>query len=175
MNTQTYNPAELFKNFQGFSTQGKETFEKAFQSSTNNLQKAFEQTSVLLQKQFEETQAKITKTYEEATIQNRDNMEAMLAAGSAFAAGVKNLSEQTVSITRKSVDTGVSNAKALASVKDLDELISLQTGFTKTALETMVCDAQIIQEMTSQVTQDALTPLQERAKAVTPTTRKPKS
>jgi len=164
----TFNPADMFKNMEAFTAQGKEAFEKAFTTGTANLQKSFEDSTAMYQKQAEEVQAKMTKGYEDMAAYNRENMEAVLAAGAALAAGAKTLSEHGVALAQKSIETGVSNAKALAAAKDLNEVVTLQSGFAKTAFETFVADVQKFQELSAKVAQEAFSPIQERAKAPAP-------
>lgn len=160
-----FKPADMFKNIEAYTVQSKEAFEKAMAAATETLQKSFEDTTRLTQRKVEDVQVKVARGYEDMTAYNRENMEAVLAAGAAIAAGVKTLSEHNVALAQKSVETGVANVKALAAAKDINEAVTLQAGFAKTALETMVADLQTVQDLTAKVAQEALSPLQERAKA----------
>ena len=60
----------------------------------------------------------------------------------------------------------MTQAKALTAARSLQEVVELQTGFAKTALEAYIAELNRASETVSSAVKDTLRPLNERASAV---------
>ena len=60
----------------------------------------------------------------------------------------------------------MAQAKALTTARSLQEVIELQTGFAKTAIEGYIAQLNVASETVSSAVKDTLRPLNERATAV---------
>jgi phasin family protein len=101
----------------------------------------------------------------EMNVHSKKNIEAMIAAATAAAKGAETLGARAMAFSKKSMEDQVAAAKALASAKSIQEAVELQTGFAKTAFETIVAEVNEVSETVSTSVKETLTPINERVTA----------
>ncbi len=106
------------------------------------------------------------KSYEDIVKFSKDNMDAVIVAGTTFAKGYEEISKECVSYAGKSFDTAVEASKALATCKTPAEFSELQTKLTKESFDGAVAQSKKLGEMTSVVLKSAFEPVGARVKTV---------
>ncbi len=115
------------------------------------------------QEQIEKASAQILKSYEELTSLTKGNVDAVVKSGTIVAKGAEEAGKQVAAFTQTSLEKSAANGKALLAVKTIQELIELQTAFTKSSFEAFVAESTKLQELSVKIANEALAPLSERA------------
>jgi phasin family protein len=114
---------------------------------------------------FKESVEKSIAAMTEMNAHSKKNIEALIASATAAAKGAETVGARAMAYSKKSFEGQVAAAKALSAAKSIQEAVELQTGFAKTAFETMVSEVNEISEITSASVKDALSPINERVTA----------
>lgn len=96
---------------------------------------------------------------------SKKNMEAMVASMTAAAKGAETVGARAMAFSKKSMEDQVAAAKALSSAKSIQEAVELQTGFAKTAFDTIVAEVNEISETMSASVKESMAPINERVTA----------
>lgn len=102
----------------------------------------------------------------EVNAQGKRNMEAVAASVTAAAKGAEALGAQAVAYSKKAFEDQVTQAKALAAARSVQEVVELQTAYAKVALEAYISELNRASETVSTAVKDTLRPLNERATSV---------
>jgi phasin family protein len=114
---------------------------------------------------FKENLEKSLATLTEMNVHSRKNLEAIIASVTAAAKGAETVGARALAFSKRSVEDQVAAGKALAGAKSIQEAVELQTGFAKSAFETMVAEVNEISTTMSASVKDAMSPLNERVTA----------
>ncbi len=87
---------------------------------------------------------------EQFAASNKANVETMLTLANAAFASAERLSALNLNTARSILEDGVANTKAMLAVKDIQELVALQTALAQPILEKAVAYARSVYEITSQ-------------------------
>lgn len=101
----------------------------------------------------------------EMSAMSKKNMEAMVASMTAAAKGAETVGARAMAFSKKSMEDQVAAAKALSSAKSIQEAVELQTGFAKTAFDTIVAEVNEISETMSASVKESMAPINERVTA----------
>ena len=112
--------------------------------------------------------------FNEMNVHSKKNLEALVASMTAAAKGAETVGARAMAFSRKAVEDQVAAAKALTSAKSIQEAVELQTGFAKSALESVVAEVQELSEITSGSVKDALSPINERVTAFVESVQAPR-
>jgi len=102
----------------------------------------------------------------EANAQGKRNLEATVASVTAATKGAEALGAQAIAYSKKAFEDQIAQAKALTSARSLQEVVELQTGFAKLAIESYIAEMNRASETVSSAVKDSMRPLNERAAAV---------
>jgi len=102
----------------------------------------------------------------EANAQGKRNLEATVASVTAATKGAEALGAQAIAYSKKAFEDQIAQAKALTSARSLQEVVELQTGFAKLAIEGYIAEMNRASETVSSAVKDSMRPLNERAAAV---------
>ena len=105
------------------------------------------------------------KTYDDVISFNKANVEAAVAAGTKFAAGIEEVAKEYFGFVGKSVETAIEQAKTAAATKNVADALKLQQDFLKSSYEGLVAEATKIGKLSQVVATSAAEPLKARAKA----------
>jgi phasin family protein len=114
---------------------------------------------------FKESLEKSTAAFSELGAQSKQNLDAVVASATAAQKGAEALSSQALSYGKTSWETGVSAAQTIAKARSVQELIELQTAFTKSAMETYLAEMTKMSETFAASVKDSFKPLNERVTA----------
>ena len=122
----------------------------------------FEQVASMTQQQAEKVGTAAFKSYGDWSDYGRRNMEAMVAASTAWLKGVETVSREVASFAQKSLDANVEIARKVSGCDSVQEVVDLQNVHARSAFDSIVAESAKIAEMTSQVANEAMLPLNQR-------------
>jgi phasin family protein len=102
------------------------------------------------------------KVAEEAAEFGRGNVEAFTKATQIYVAGMQDLGKQTFALVQGLTDHAIEGAKALSSVKSLQEAAQIQSTYARTALEKSVAESAKLGESALKLTEQAFAPITAR-------------
>ncbi|MBM3586486.1 MAG: phasin family protein [Alphaproteobacteria bacterium] len=104
----------------------------------------------------------IFKAAEEAADFGRGNVEAFTKAAQTWASGSQDLARQYMALAQGLTEHALEGAKALSSVKSVNEAAELQGKFAKAALEKVVAEGTKLQEASVKLAESAFAPVNAR-------------
>lgn len=105
---------------------------------------------------------KAMKTAEEFVAFSKGNVEAFVQSSQIWFTGVQDLSKHVAAAAQASMEEGISNFKALTTVKSLKDAIELQASFARSAMEKTVAESSKLTDASFKLTEQALAPLTAR-------------
>jgi phasin family protein len=93
-------------------------------------------------------------TPEQIQATNKTAVEAMLSLASSQFAAIEKLANLNASAIRAAFEDTMSNARALAGAKDVQELVSLQSTFAQPAMEKAIAYSKSVYEVATQANAD---------------------
>lgn len=149
-----------------------ETVKTAAESATRAAQAQGEQFKAQSEKvqaasaqAFKDGLEKSTAAFSELGAQSKQNLDAVVASATAAQKGAEALSAQALSYGKTSWETGVAAAQTIAKARSVQELIELQTSYTKSAMETYLAEMTKMTETLTASVKDSFKPLNERVTA----------
>jgi phasin family protein len=101
----------------------------------------------------------------EANAYSKKNLEAVIASVTAAAKGAEALGAETIAYSKSAMEKQAAAAKSLSGAKSVQEVVELQTGFAKAAMEAYIAQMTKASEIVSASLKDSLKPLNERVTA----------
>lgn len=101
----------------------------------------------------------------EVNAHSKKNLEAVIASVTAAAKGAEALGAETIAFSKSAMENQVAAAKSLSAAKSVQEVLELQTGFAKSALEAYIAQVSKASEIMSASMKDSMKPLNERVTA----------
>lgn len=141
---------------------GKETIETVLKAGTEATQKGFEQAVAMTQEQVAKASTAFFKGYDDLTVFSKENVEAVVRAGSIYAKGVEELGRAVVTLTQTQVESTVAAAKAAMGCTTLRQIVDLNTDLAKTSFDKIVAEGSKLSEMSMKVANEAFQPIQAR-------------
>ena len=114
---------------------------------------------------FREGLDRTTASLSEMSVEGKQNLEAVVASATAAQKGAEALSAQALSYSKTSWETGVAAAQSLAKARSVQELIELQTSYTKSAMEVYLAEVTKATEILTSSVKDSFKPINERVTA----------
>jgi phasin family protein len=142
---------------------------KAAKASAETLEANFAQAFATRKQQYES----IMQNFSDLTAAGRENMDAVVTAGTVFAKGIEAVNAEIAAITKRNMEDSIAAAKALSSAKTAKEYFELQTDLMKTSWDHMIADTTKIGEMLGEYSKDAMAPIQSRITAAMERLSKP--
>ena len=145
------------------------TMNQAAAAGDKIMRDAMDRASGMTDQAFKDGVEKSMTAMNELNAQSKRNLEAVVESVTAATKGVETLSTHAMAYTKKAMETQVEQAKAISSVRSVQELVELQTTFAKTAMETYIAEMNKAAEVLSSVVKESFRPLNERATALAET------
>lgn len=114
---------------------------------------------------FKDAMEKTLSAINDASVQSRQNIEAVIASATAAAKGAEALGAQATAFAKTSVENQVAAAKSLASAKSVQEVVELQAAYARTALESYMAELNRWGETLTASVKESVQPLNERMTA----------
>ncbi|MSP90171.1 MAG: phasin family protein, partial [Alphaproteobacteria bacterium] len=93
---------------------------------------------------------------------SKDNVDAMVKAGSIAAKGYETLNTAWMQFAQAQVDQTVGHVKALMQVKSLKDAVDLQNSFAKARFDAMVAESTKFSDLSVKTANEAIQPIQAR-------------
>lgn len=101
----------------------------------------------------------------DASAFNKDTVDAVVASATTASKSIEELNANTVAFAKKSMEDGVTAAKSIASAKSVQEVIEIQTGYTKSSLEAYLAEVNKASDLVSGMFKESFQPLNDRFSA----------
>ena len=102
------------------------------------------------------------KGYEDIAAFNKANIDAVIQANQILARGIEDFSKEVMSISKSSVESATSAAKAMFAVRSLKEMMELNAEHTKSMFDNFMSNSTKLSEMSVKVATDAMSPVTAR-------------
>ena len=93
---------------------------------------------------------------------HKNSVEAVIASATTASKGFEELNALAAGYAKKSMEDGMTAAKSLASAKSVQEVIEIQSEYTKSSLEAYLAEMNKVSDHGSSIMKDSLKPLNER-------------
>lgn len=93
---------------------------------------------------------------------HKNSVEAVIASATTASKGFEELNALAAGYAKKSMEDGMVAAKSLASAKSVQEVIEIQSDYTKSSLEAYLASVNTVSDHVSSMMKDSLKPLNER-------------
>lgn len=107
----------------------------------------------------------LQKGVERAVELNKEYFEAIVQSVTTAAKGLETLGNENLAFAKHTMEEGVKAAKAIMGVKSVQDFVTLQTEYSRSALDQFVNQAAKINDLTKTITKDAYAPINGRAVA----------
>lgn len=96
---------------------------------------------------------------------NREYFEAIVQSVTTAAKGLETLGNENLAFAKHTMEEGVKAAKAIMAVKSVQDFVSLQSEYSRSAFDQFVNQAAKINDLSQTITKDAYAPVNGRAVA----------
>jgi phasin family protein len=142
-----------------------EAVKKTVEQTTSTAKVQAEKVQAAGAQAFKDGLEKTTASLSELSAQSKQNLEALTASATAAQKGAEALSAQALSYGKTSWESGVAAAQTFAKARSVQELIELQTSFTKSAMEVYMAEMTKMTETLTSSVKDSFKPINERVTA----------
>lgn len=151
---------EAMKPVEAAVAAGKETLEAVVKAGTQAATKGYEQAVAMTQEQVEKASSSVFNGYDEVTYLGRDSMDAYVESSTVFAKGFETFGKEVISFTQVAMDAGMAAAKSLATAKSFEEVIELQSEYSRSSFDSMLAESAKLTDLSIALANDAIEPLQ---------------
>jgi phasin family protein len=109
------------------------------------------------------------KGYDELAVLGQGNFDAFIQSNSVVAKGFEVIGKEFLAFAQRSVEGHMAQARALIGAKDMQEFVDLQNDFAKRRLADTLAETAKLTELSTQVANEAIEPLQKRVDATVET------
>ena len=95
----------------------------------------------------------------------RDNLEAMVRAGTILGHGLQDIGRVMIGLAQDSVAQGVDATQRLMAARTVEEVVDLQSSLARSGLSRLLADGSRLSELSVKLAQDAFAPIGERLSA----------
>jgi len=142
-----------------------ETVKKTVEQATSTAKVQAEKVQAAGAQALREGMEKTTASLAQLSAEGKSNLEALTASATAAQKGAEALSAQALSYGKSSWENGVAAAQTFAKARSVQELIELQTSFTKSAMEVYMAEVTRMTETLTSSVKDSFKPINERVTA----------
>jgi phasin family protein len=105
------------------------------------------------------------KIYADFVALQQDNFDAFVKSSTTFAKGFEQFSKHLVDLTTKQVEENIELAKKFATLKNVNDVVALQTKVIEEGFETAIEESRKVADLSTSMIKDAAAPIAERVKA----------
>lgn len=146
---------------------GKDTAQKLYKAGSDAAVKGFDKSAAFAREQVEKTFPQAVGKFDEATAFAKESIDAGFASAALANKGFDAIADEVAAYGKKAAEASFANVKALSSIKSVQDLIEVQTGFARAVFDTAFAGATKVAELAVKTTNEAVEPIQTRvSKAV---------
>jgi phasin family protein len=135
-----------------FTTDANETVENAMKNGAEAIKNSFEQA---------------TKSYDRFVGFGKENVEAAVKAATTYTKAVEQMNTEAFDFSKRQIEDGVAAWKAVLGAKTVQEAITLQSDYTKTAMDAYISHFTKFNDMFMSTAKTAAEPVNARIHAFT--------
>ena len=165
MTNATANPAAV-KVVEQTLAAGKAGLDATLKAGQDVVVQTFDQAVAMGEQRLDALSAGMAKALDDMTAQGKANMDAVTAASAVVTAGAEDLGKECVAYARSAWAGSAAAARAMLGARDAQQVLDLQAGHLRAALDGLQAESAKLSEMTLKVANDALAPLGARTGAV---------
>jgi hypothetical protein len=109
---------------------------------------------------------KVKAAFQQTKIFSKDNIDALTAAASAAAAGVKEVGGLGVEFAKARINSNLAAAQSLTNARSIVEVVDIQHAFAKGTIEAYTVEFGRLSQVVRSSLKGALSPLSSRANAL---------
>ena len=135
---------------------GKQTVEQVVKASTES----YEQAVSMTKDQVEKASKSLMQGYDDFAALSQKNVEALVKASNVWAKGAETIGKAYFNLAQVTAEAGVEAAQAMFAAKTIKDVVDVQTGYTKSSIDTLVSEGKKINDMTVKTANEAFEPIQ---------------
>ncbi len=124
--------------------------------------KSYEKTVELTTAQVEKASTTAFKTYDDMAVLGKETFEAYIQSGTVIAQGIESMNKELLAFARDAFESNVKTTQALFGAKTLREAIDVQSQYSRASLDSVLSETAKLTEMSVQMTNQAMQPIQAR-------------
>ena len=128
-----------------------ETMDSAFTNGTETVKEGFD---------------KAAQGYDRMVSMAKGNADALIRSANVAGKGFETINSEVVAFSRKRLEDGVAHARAIFSVRSMNEAIELQADYGRRAFEAYMVQFSRLNQMALETAKIAAEPIQTRAAAI---------
>jgi phasin family protein len=132
---------------------------KAGAEATKGYEKAVSTTRT----QVEKTSQAVFKGYDDLTVVGKDNIDACMKSGTILAKGLEALGKEVAKYTQASIEKNLAATQTMMGARTLREAVDLQSNYARESFDSLVAETTKLTELSVEVANQAIEPLQTRA------------
>ena len=159
---------------------GKQNLDAVVKAGTEAANKSYDQVVAKTKEQAEQAVALTTenvakasetalKGYDDLALLGKDNFDALVRTNGIFAKGFETLGKEILAFTQVAIEENVAQTKALMGAKNLKDVVDLQNDFARSRLDQAIAETAKLTELSVQVSNEAMAPIQKRVDATVET------
>jgi phasin family protein len=141
---------------------GVETASKSYDQAVVKTKAQVEQAVALTKENVDKASEAAFKGYDEFAILGKGNFDALVQSNTMVAKGFETLSKEFMAFAQSAVEANISHSHALFGAKNLKEVADLHNDFARKSLDKTITETAKLTELSVQVTNEAIEPLQKR-------------
>ncbi len=107
----------------------------------------------------------LQKAYSDINIMMRDSMNAALQSTTIFTKGCEDLCDSMNALIQKSLDNGAAASRALVNVKNMHDLVDVQSSLVRGSFDSIMNEANRMMQMSSRIAQECVEPVTQNMNA----------
>lgn len=138
------------------------TTAKSTKSTASSSPKSAFEGFTMFEDNFKDSFAKSMSTIGDFTSFGKDNVEAIIELSTATTKGLESINTEAFSYSKQAVEDGIESAKAAMTARSVQELIEIQSSYTKSAVENYMGQMNKMTDMFSDVAREISNPVSGR-------------
>ena len=141
---------------------GVETASKGYDQAVVKTKEQVEQAVALTKENVNTASEAVFKGYDQFAILGKGNFDALVQTNTVDAKGFETLSQEFLTFAQSAIEANISHSQALFGAKNLKEVADLHNDFARESLDKTITETAKLTELSVQVTNEAIEPLQKR-------------
>ena len=165
--------AKANETFEAAAAAQQKKFEAAAKAGADALTQGYEQAIATTKEQLDKINEFAFQGYPEIADFNKETVDAVIASSKFVAKGVEDLGQEIASYAQQATEKNIETAQKLFALKNVQDVLDLQTEWAKTAFDGFVAESAKLQDMSLQVGTKASGPISKQVNAAVEKFAKP--
>lgn len=108
---------------------------------------------------------RVVKSYDDLANFSRENVEAVMKSANAFAKNIETINTETLAFSKQAMEESVAAAKSAFAIRSVQELIEIQSDFSKNSFDTFVSQMTKMGDLFAGASKEVIEPINGRVTA----------